>query len=188
MPARSFATGRAARRTAIRSRCSRPAWRRTSTLPSLPELIERSWAPSAPWPGLSGMRRSAAPARSRAYCASRASASRSIALSAMEGSKSYSRSSSSASSTARFQQGTYFSRAFFARRASRAMSSAVKPRAARRKPAISRGRSRMMSVSSDATRPASANSSSASCPMIAAIFMTLSSAGGANSSRSTFDM
>src|SRR5262249_18826003 len=74
-----------------------------------------------------------------------------------------------------------------ASRASAAIASAVTPFAARRKSAISRGRSRMMSVRSDATRPASASSSSASCPMIPAIFLTLSSAGGGNSSRSTFD-
>ena len=59
-------------------------------------------------------------------------------------------------------QGAYLSFAFCACRASRAMSSAVSPLAARRKSAISRGRSRMMSVRSDATRPASASNSSGS--------------------------
>src|SRR5579884_2896625 len=100
-------------------------------------------------------------------------------------SKRHSGSSSSASSSA--ANGAYFSFALCACRARRAMSSAVSPLAARRKSAISRGRSRIISVRSEATRPALANSSSASCPRMPAIFRTLSSAGGGNSSRSTFD-
>ena len=47
----------------------------------------------------------------------------------------------------------YFSFAFCAGRASRARSSAVRPFAARRKSAISRGRWRMMSVKSDEPAP-----------------------------------
>ena len=53
----------------------------------------------------------------------------------------------------------YLSFAFCACRARRAMSSALSPFAARRKSAISRGRWRMMSVKSDATRPAKAPAS-----------------------------
>src|SRR4051794_23886627 len=83
--------------------------------------------------------------------------------------------------------GHHASFTFCACRASRAMSSAVRPLVVRRSAASSTGRRLMISEMSVDTRPARASSSSASHPMILAIALTLSSTGGENSSRSTFD-
>jgi len=77
--------------------------------------------------------------------------------------------------------------ALCARFANSATASAVKPFVVRKSAASSRGRCFIISDRSDDTRPARARSSSASQSMISAIFRTLSSAGGGNSSRSTFD-
>src|SRR5215831_19006756 len=99
----------------------------------------------------------------------------------------FGQSSSASSNTRTLLLERYFSFALCACRARLAISSAVNPFAARRKSAISRGRRRMISVRSDATRPASASNSSGSRPMISAIFFTLSSAGGSKSPRSILD-
>src|SRR3954453_17740635 len=69
----------------------------------------------------------------------------------------------------------------------RRMSSGPSPRAVRRKLAISRGRSLMMSLTSEATLPASASSSSGSWSSRRAMSLTRASAGGGSSSRSILD-
>src|SRR5262249_17871928 len=91
------------------------------------------------------------------------------------------RSSSASSNASTPLPEHYFSFAFCALRARRARSSAVKFFAARKKSAIWRGCWRMMSVRSEATRPARASNSSVSRSIISAIFLTLSSAGGSKS-------
>ena len=76
---------------------------------------------------------------------------------------------------------------FSASWAKRATSSIVMPLVVRNKAASSRGVSRMISDRSVETLPARARSSSTSISKISAILRTLFSAGGGNSSRSTFE-
>ncbi len=78
--------------------------------------------------------------------------------------------------------------AFPASRDSRARSSALRPLAVRSSADISTGCRLMMSARSEGTRPAIASNSSGSHSRICAIDRTLSSVGGVNSSRSTFDI
>ena len=87
---------------------------------------------------------------------------------------------------ARYLSGPFFLR-HSARRASSSISVAGKPLAARRNVANAHGCCWMIPGRSEATFPANASNSSGSSPSISAIRRTVSSPGGGNSSRSTFD-